>query len=408
MQDAFIFDAVRTPRGKGIASRDNKPGGGLSHLSPQVLVSQLSKALSDRSSSAAISQCTNLTLGCVGQVGSQGGHIALVSKVEAGLPEYVRPKTINNYCISGLTAVIETVSAIRSGGAGLSMAGGVEMLSQVPFLADKAAYYSDPQTMKNLEWVAPIMGAELLATLEGHTKADYDALTVRSHERANKAWQEGRYKSGVISIKNPDGSSALEHDEWVRSDLSFEDLAGLKPAFAAMGEAGQDAILLRHFPEISTVNRVHSIAHTPGLADGAALVLLGSKNDGENAGLKPMAKVIAVAEAAGNPVLQFDAGFSAMEQALEKVGMTLNDMDLIEFMEAFAAPPVRFEQNYEPDMEKVNVNGGHIAMGHPMGATGGILITTLVHELTRQKKQFGLVVGLAGGGLGAAMIIERV
>ncbi len=408
MTDVFIFDALRTPRGKGVGPAKGKPGGALHSLAPQELIHQLVAALQRRNGEDFSPQVARLLLGCVGQVDSQGGHLALVSRIASGLAENVVPKTINNYCVSGLSSVIEGVRWSQAGEGGLTLAGGVEMLSQVPFQGDRGSYYCDPKTSSQLNWLAPIMGAEILASQMGYSKADLDEATVRSHQRAAKAFSGGKYAGSVMPVRDPAGEVMLGHDEWVRGELTLDDLERRSPAFVELGQAGQDQRALAAFPELNAIDHVHSVANCPGLADGAALVVTGSAEAGRRAGLEPRARVVAAVETAGDPVLQFGAGFQAMEQVLRKSGLSLPELDRIEFMEAFAAVPVHFERRYQPDMSRVNVNGGHLAMGHPMGATGAVLLTTLVHELEHSDLGLGMVVALAGGGLGAAMIIERI
>lgn len=413
MAEAYIFDAVRTPRGKGRAAADGRPGGALSQIPPHELVRQLMVALCERAGPDALSGVARLILGCVGQVGAQGGHIALVSRLwaakhGAGISNNVHVKTLNNYCVSGLTAVNESALWARGGESGLCLAGGVEMLSQTAFLADGASYYTDDVLAGELEWLAPIMGAELVATLDGLQKEDLDEITLASHKRASAAWDEGRYDASVIPVLRKDGETALARDEWIRPDLTLEALAAMAPAFGGQAAQSADAIMLRHFPQVEKISHLHSVANTPGLADGAALVLTGSKDAGAAAGLRPRARILAIAETSGDPILQFGAGFNAMESVLKKAGLSLSQLDRIEFMEAFAAPPVTFMKRYEPDPARVNVNGGHLAMGHPMGATGAILTTTLLHELERSGGSLGMVVALAAGGIGSALIMERV
>lgn len=407
MKHAYIYDAVRTPRGKGRAPTADKPGGGLSSFGPQDLIAQLVEALEGRNGEHAIASVKRLILGCVGQVGAQGGHIALVSKLTSKLDNSAAAKTINNYCVSGLTAINEAAAWGLAGAEGLSLAGGVEMLSRVPFLADKGDYYANPELATRLEYLAPIMGAELVATQEGYTKQNMDDITYRSHQKAHAAWEAGKYDAGVIPIKTPDGEIASARDEWIRPDLSIEKLNAIPPSFAELGRRGADAIMLKHFPELGEISHVHSVSTTPGMSDGAALALIGSKEVGEAVGLTPKAKILASVEVGGDPILQFGAGFQAMEDALKLAGVTLEDLDLIEFMEAFASVPLKFERNYAPDLDKVNVNGGHLAMGHPMGATGAILTTTLLHEMERRDVELGLVVASAANGIGSAMVISR-
>lgn len=407
MGDAYIFDAVRTPRGKGRPAKGDRPGGALSEVPPQELVSGLVDALELRNSGMT-ETIESLTLGCVGQVGAQGGHIALISRLHSNLPDKVAVKSLNNYCVSGLTATIDGAVRVQSGHNDLVLTGGVECLSQVPFLADQAHYYTDPDMVRDLNYAPPIMGAELVATLEGYTKEDLDALTLRSHQRALRAWERGSYAPSVIPVKSNTGETVLERDELIRADMTEEFLSDMRPAFAAQGALGYDDMMLGRHPEISGINHVHSIANCPGMADGASLILLGSKESGNNLSLTPKARIVDFIEIGADPVLQLTAGFAAMEKLLARQKLSISDIDRIEFMEAFAAIPLKFLRDYDVDPKRVNVNGGHLAMGHPMGATGGILLTTLVHELERCDGQFGLVVAQAGSGIGAAMLVERI
>ncbi len=408
MTDAYIYDALRTPRGKGQAATQDKPGGALSSIAPHSMVSQLIDALAERNGDDAMGGVERLLLGCVGQVRSQGGHIALVSRLASQLPDTVATKTLNNYCVSGLSAVGESALWAQAGQPGLSLAGGVESLSQVPFMADKADYYLNDDLRRELRWALPVMGAELIASLEGYNKAELDTLSLTSHQRAVAAWDNGHYDSSVTPVRHADGKLALARDEWLRPDLTLEKLAKLPPAFAEIGAAEADAMMLAAYPQLGAISHLHSVANCPGLSDGAALVLTGSKAAGEAAGLKPRARIRAYAEASGDPVIQFSAGFDAMEAVLKQSKLSLADLDLIEFMEAFAATPLKFLRNYEVDPDKVNVNGGLIAIGHALGATGASLVTTLFHELERRDAELGLVVCLAAGGIGSAMVIERV
>lgn len=407
MAYAYIYDAVRTPRGKGQAATGDKPGGSLSSIAPHTLVSQLIDALAERNGDEAIGNVERLLLGCVGQVRSQGGNIALVSRLASQLPDTVVAKTLNNYCVSGLSAVGESALWAQAGQPGLSLAGGVESLSQVPFMADKAAYYLNDELRRELRWALPVMGAELIASLEGFSKSELDTLSLHSHQRASAAWENGYYDSSVIPVHHTDGSVALTQDEWVRNDLTHQKLGKLPPAFAEIGAAEADAMMLAAYPRLESINHLHSVANCPGLSDGAALVLTGSKAAGAACGLKPRARIRAYAECAGDPVVQFSAGFDAMQRVLDQSGVSLAELDLIEFMEAFAATPLKFLRNYEVDPDKVNVNGGLIAIGHALGATGASLVATLFHELVRRDAQLGMVVCLAAGGIGSAMIVER-
>lgn len=406
MTEVYIYDAVRTPRGKGRPPKNDKPGGSLSSVAPHDLVAGLSEVLHQRNEGIE-GKISQLTLGCVGQIGPQGGHIALVSRLAADLPDSTAVMTINNYCVSGLTAVNQSAAWAQANSDALIMGGGVESLSHVGFLADKATYYTDPVLAKHLKWVPPVFGAELIASLEGYTKSDLDEVTIMSHKRAAKAWENGHYDLSVAPVTR-DGEVLLDTDEMIRADMSSEKLKSMLPAFAEQGAGEFEAIMLAEYPELDEISYIHSIAHCPGMVDGAALVLLGGEAAGDKAGLKPKAKIIAFAETTGNPILQFGAGFTAIEKVMKETGLTIADFDRIECMEAFAATPLKFYRDFKPDMDKVNVNGGHLAMGHPMGATGAVLLTNLVHELERCDGTFGLVVAFAGAGIGSATIIERL
>lgn len=398
---AYIFDAVRTPRGKG------RPNGSLAKVRPAQLVSQLVRALEQRNGKDALAAVEHLTLGCVTQVGVQGGHLALAARIQAGLPDSVACLTINNFCVSGLTALADAARRVSSGQADLVLAGGVESMSQVGFLEDKADYYSEMELASSMGWAPVGVSADLLATCKNIDRATMDAAVVRSHARATEAWNAGRYDGRVIPVTHPDGSIALDRDENIRdfSDLSIFDRFG--PVFAPAGAEGFDDILLARHPELSAVNHSHTAAHCPPIADGAALILVGTLEAGKRLGLKPLARIRAVAESANDPVMQLTAGFTAMTTALNRAGLSVHNVGAIEFMEAFAVVPVLFEREFQPDMAKVNPNGGHLAMGHPMGATGAVLTSTLLDTMVQLNTETGLVVATGGVGVGAAMILER-
>ena len=403
----LIFDALRTPRGMGRAASEKKTGGSLAEHRPHQLVVQLIDALKRRHTGLP-EHINSLTLGCVGQIGDQGGHLALVSRLASGLADQVTVKTLNNYCVSGLTAVNDAAKSVLAGDPGLHLAGGVESLSSVAFLGDRASYYCDPELAKQLRWAPPVMGAELIATLQGYSKAELDNLSLQSHLKAQSAWDKGYYDASVVAITHDSGTVALARDELIRGNLNIDKLASMAPAFSQQGAAGFDAMMLAEYPQLDAIDHVHSIANCPGMADGAALVVVGDRASGARAALNPKARILAMAETAGDPILQLTAGLDAVDEVLRKTHLSIKDFDRIEFMEAFAAPTLKFLQDYQPDIDKVNVNGGHIAMGHPMGASGAILLTTLVHELHRCDGSLGLVVTQAAGGIGCAMIIERL
>lgn len=402
LTDAYIYDAVRTPRGKG------REGGALAGLGPHELTARLIAALKTRAGADAVDSASALILGCVGQVGCQGGNIALVSRLHAGLPHHVTAWTLNNFCVAGLTAAGQAAAMASAGENRLMLAGGVEMMSQVPFMGDQASYYTAPDLARALRYAPVALSADLLATKAGLDRAALDHEVITSHQRAARAWAEGRNDAAVIPVRGPDGTMVLERDDCIRPGMDQAALDAMPAAFEKLGAAGYDAMMLAANPGLERIEHLHSIAHCPPMADGAALALIGSKAAGEAAGLKPLARIRACIDRGGDPVDQLTAGFAAMDALLRQTGLSLRDFDRIEFMEAFAAVPALFRRDRDADRDRVNVNGGHLAMGHPMGATGAILLTTLVHELIRCGGSLALAVAHGGSGTGSAMIIERV
>lgn len=399
--DVYIFDAVRTPRGKG------RPDGSLAGAKPAGLVAQLVRALEARNGVEAVHAAEHFTLGCVTQFGVQGGHLALASRIQAGLPDTMSCLTINNFCVSGLSAIADAARRIAAGEVGLALAGGAESMSQAPFLADQADFYADMALAKRMGWAPVGLAADLLATRERLTRAELDAAVLKSHQRAAAAWREGRYDNRVVPILNADQTVALDRDENIRDFGDGKSLERFGPVFAATGAEGYDDILLESFPELGRVEHLHTIAHCPPISDGAALVLLGSHEAGRRLGLRPVARIRALGEAADHHVLQLTAGPVAMGKALDRAGMALGEVGVVEFMEAFAAVPVLFARDFGFDPERLNPNGGHLAMGHPMGATGAILTTTLLDDMAQFDVETGLVVATGGVGVGAAMVLER-
>lgn len=397
----YIYDAVRTPRGKG------RPDGSLAGFTPAELVGQLIRALELRNGPDAVRAAEHFTLGCVTQVGGQGGHLALASRIQAGLPDTMACLTINNFCVSGLSALADAARRVSSGQAEMALAGGVESMSRVVFLADQADYYADMALAGAMGWAPVGVAADLLATKECITRPEMDAAVLRSHTRAAAAWDAGRYDSRVIPVTHADGTVALARDENIRDFGDGASLARLGAVFAAPGAAGFDDILLAEKPEIAAVKHLHTVAHCPPISDGASLLLVGTREAGQRLGLTPLARIRSVGESADDHVMQLTAGYRAMEVALDRAGLALSEVGAIEFMEAFAAVPVLFERRFEPDMARVNPNGGHLAMGHPMGATGAILTTTLLDDMVQLDADTGLVVATGGVGVGAAMVLER-
>jgi len=401
MEPVHLFDAVRTPRAKG------KPDGALAGVTPYELVAQLTAALRGRHGDAALAAVERVALGCVTQVGPQGGHVALMARSYAGLPDTAVATTLNNYCVSGMSAAALAARAIATGDEGLALAGGVESMSQSAFEGDRASFFTDPALAARLRYVSPPIVGDLLATQEGLTREELDSVTVDSHQRAGLAWQEGRYASTVIPVTRADGS-VVERDEMVRPKMTAADIARFGPAFGALGAMGHDALLTAAIPGLKEVGHLHAVPHCPPIADGAALLLLGSARRGAELGLKPRARVAAAMELNTDPLRPFAAGFEVMARILARAGLAPRDLGAVEFMEAFAAVPATFRRRALVDDSRVNASGGHLAMGHPMGASGAILVATLLAEMERRDVEWGLAVAHAVSGVGAAVLLQRV
>jgi len=400
--DVFIYDAVRTPRGKG------RLDGSLATTPPPELVVQLVRALEERLGREPVHAISDFALGCVTEVGAQGGHLALMVRIRAGLPETVPCLTLNNFCVSGMSAIAQAARRVALGEVGLALAGGVECMSQVTFLADQASYYSDMALAGALGWAPVGLAADLMAAREGIDREALDTVVLRSHQRAAQAWSEGRFDRRVVPVSGTDGETILARDENIRDLGDGASLARARLAFDGVGAAGFDDIILARHPELGqALPHVHTVAHCPPISDGAGLVLIGSAAAGAAAGLKPIARIAALVETADDHVLQLTAGFAALDLALSRSSRGLSDMGAIEFMEAFAAVPVKFERDYRPDLKRVNVNGGHLAMGHPMGASGAILVGTLLDAMDHLGADSGVVAATGGVGVGAAMVLDR-
>jgi acetyl-CoA C-acetyltransferase len=384
----FIHDAVRTPRGKARAD------GALAAVKPQDLVAGLVDALDTRVGNVR-SRAEQLTLGCVGQIGAQGGHIALVSKFRAGLPDAASAHTLNNYCVSGLTAIAQAANAIAAGGAQHALAGGVESMSRVPFMGDKADFYAETALPERARYIPVVVAADMLAVDQKISRAELDAAALASHQKGAAADAAGSQRSR-IAVKRENGDVALDRDEGVRPSTSAASLAALQPAFAEVANAYRGVI------GSAPIDHRHTIAHAPPVSDGAGLAFLGPASG------KPRAKILAFAEAGGDPRASLTAGFAAMDKALARAGLTLKDMHAIEFMEAFAVTIAMFLRDRDVDPARVNMLGGHLAKGHPMGASGAILLSTLLDALDASKGSLGLVVASGASGVGAAMVVERV
>lgn len=384
MTHIYLYDAVRTPRGKA------RPDGGLAALTPQELVRQQVAALAARCGDVATT-AEALLLGCVTQSGAQGGHIALVSKLHAGLPDTTAAHSINNYCASGLSAIGQAVAKVASGEATHILAGGVESMSQSQFLGDRAAYYTDDSLPPRARFVPPVLAADRLAAAEGLSRAELDAVALVSQEKAVAADSDAALQSSRIA------TGMLTGEECIRPQTTAESLAAAPPAFGAL-QAEYAAAL-----EGATFEPLHSIAHAPPICDGAGLALVG----GEGLGIAPRARVVAFAESGGDPAASLTAGFAAMGKVLARAGLAFADLDRIEFMEAFAVTIAKFLRDCDADPARVNVGGGHLAKGHPMGASGAILTSTLLDALDACNGRYGLVVLTGAMGVGAAMIVER-
>jgi acetyl-CoA acetyltransferase family protein len=400
MQDIAIFDVARTPRTKG------KPDGSLAGVPPWELVGQLAAALRARTSEEALACVERLALGCVTQAGPQGGHLALLARIHAGLPDAAVAVTLNNYCVSGMSAVAAAARAIATGEEQLALAGGVECMSQSAFESDGAPFFRDAALATHFRYLSPPLVADWLATREGLTRADLDEVTVASHQRAGRAWADGRYASTVVPVTRPDGAR-VERDELVRPTLTAADLARFPAAFAPLGAAGGEALVHAVDPGLSGLSYLHAIPHCPPIADGAALVLLGTRERGAEFGLAPRARIAAIAEVDTDPLDPFAAGFAALDKLLDRASLALADVGAIEFMEAFAAVAATFRRRHPAAAERANESGGHLAMGHPMGASGAILVATLLAEMERKDCEWGVAVAHAVSGVGCALLLRR-
>ncbi|HEY6889650.1 MAG TPA: acetyl-CoA C-acetyltransferase, partial [Solirubrobacter sp.] len=351
----------------------------------------------------------DVVLGCVSPVGDQGADIAKTAAIKAGLPNTVAGVQLNRFCASGLEAVNVAAQKVASGWEDLVLAGGVESMSRVPMGSDGGAWAMDPETNYDTSFVPQGVGADLIATVEGFSRDDVDAYAVRSQERAAAAQAAGYFANSVIPVYDLNENVVLDHDEFIRPGTTVETLATLKPSFAMMGEhGGFDAVALQKYHWIEAIDHVHTPGNSSGIVDGAALLAIGNEQIGKELGLTPRARIVATAVSGADPTIMLTGPAPATRKALKKAGLTIDDIDLIEMNEAFAAVVLRFAKDMEVDLDKVNVNGGAIAMGHPLGATGGMILGTLLDELERQNKRYGLATLCIGGGMGIATVVERV
>jgi acetyl-CoA C-acetyltransferase len=402
MADAFIFDAVRTPRGRG------KADGSLHEVTALNLAAQTLAAVKDRNKLDP-KLVDDVVLGCVDPVGEAGGDIARAAALVAGLGDGVPGVQINRFCASGLDAVNFAAAEIMSGQHEMTIGGGVESMSRIGIGASGGAWPVDPSIAVTTYFLPQGISADLIATKYGFSRDDVDAYAVESQKRAAKAWEEGRFKNSVMPVKDVNGLTILAKDEHMRPSTTMQTLAALQPSFVQMGDmAGFDAVAVQRYPEVEAVNHVHTPGNSSGIVDGAAAVLIGSKAAGKAAGLKPRARIRQFANIGSEPAIMLTGPIPVTEKVLKKAGMTKKDIDLWELNEAFASVVLRYMQALNIPHDKINVNGGAIAMGHPLGATGAMILGTVLDELERTDKETALVTLCIGVGMGTATIIERV
>ena len=402
MTDAYIYDAVRTPRGKN-------RGGALHGTKPIDLAVTVIDAILERNPGLDPALIDDVVLGVVSPVGEQGGDIARAASLVSGLPESVAGVQVNRFCASGLEAVNLAAQKVASGYEHWVLAGGVESMSRVPIGSDGGAYFQDPATGYDQYFVPQGIGADLIATIEGFSRQDVDAFAVRSQQRAEAAWAEGRFDGSIVPVRDMNGVVVLVHDEHRRPGSTVESLGALPASFAAMGEqAGFDAVALQKYHSVERINHVHGPGNSSGIVDGAALLLIGTKAAGEAAGLRPRARIVATAAIGSEPTIMLTGPTPATLKALDRAGLEVSDIDLFELNEAFAAVVMKWQKDLGIPDDKVNVNGGAIAMGHPLGATGAMILGTLLDELERRDLKRGLATLCVGAGMGVATIIERI
>ncbi|MGR4865439.1 acetyl-CoA C-acetyltransferase [Caulobacter sp. LARHSG274] len=401
MADAYIFDAVRTPRGKG------KKDGSLHEITALSLAAQVLEALRDRND-LDTSKVDDVVLGCVAPVGEQGADIARTAVLTADYAESVAGVQINRFCASGLEAVNMAAAKVMSGEAELAIGGGVESMSRVPMGSDGGAWPTDPSSAFKTYFTPQGISADLIATLYGFSRDDVDAYAVESQKRAAASWADGRFKKSVVPVRDQLGLTILDHDETVRGATTMQTLASLNASFAGMGEMAFDAVAQQRYPQIEKVNHVHHAGNSSGIVDGAAGVLIGSKAIGEALGLKARARIKGMASIGSEPSIMLTGPSLVTEKLLKKLKMEVKDIDLYELNEAFAAVVLRMMQALDIPHDKMNVNGGAIAMGHPLGATGAMLVSTMLDELERSDKETALLTLCVGAGMGTATVIERV
>ncbi|MET3132822.1 acetyl-CoA C-acetyltransferase [Oxalobacteraceae bacterium GrIS 1.11] len=400
MSEAYLYEALRTPRGKG------KHDGSLHSVKPITLLAGLMRELQVRHD-LDTAHIDDVVLGCVTPVGDQGACIAKTAALAAGWDWRVAGMQLNRFCASGLEAVNLAAQKVRSGWEDLVVAGGVESMSRVPMGADGGAWALDPETSFATDFLPQGIGADLIATLDGYSRADVDAYALRSQQKAAAARAAGRFRS-VVPVRDRSGLTILERDEFIKPATTMETLAGLKASFELHGKMGFDALAIRKYPQLERVRHIHTAGNSSGIVDGAALALIGSAAIGQRLGLRPRARIVATAVTGTDPTIMLTGPAPASRKALAKAGLSVDDIDLFEVNEAFASVVLRFMREMKVPEEKVNVNGGSIALGHPLGATGCMLLGTLIDELEARQLKRGLITLCVGGGMGIATIIERI
>jgi acetyl-CoA C-acetyltransferase len=399
--DALIFDAIRTPRGRGKAT------GALHEVKPVTLLTGLLNTLQERNQFDT-QDVDDVVMGCVTAVGDQGAVIAKTAALAAGWNDDVAGMVLNRFCASGLEAVNTAAMKIRSGWENLVVAGGVESMSRIPMGSDGGAWAMDPETNLNTGFMPQGIGADLIATLGGYSRTDVDQFAATSHHRAAAAWEKGAFGKSVIPVLDRNGLMILDRDELIRADSTVETLSKLKPSFQMMGEMGFDGVARERYPQVETINHIHTPGNSSGIVDGASAVLIGSEAAGQKFGMKPRARIISTAVVGSDPTIMLTGPAPAARKALKVAGMDVSDIDLFEVNEAFASVVMRFMDEMNVSHDKVNVNGGAIAMGHPLGATGAMILGTLLDELEARDLKTGLATLCVGGGMGIATIIERI
>ena len=401
MTEAYVYDAIRTPRGKG------KKDGSLHDVKPVDLLAGLLVEL-QRRNDFDTGQVDDVVMGVVSPVGEQGSVIAKVAALKAGWDFRCAGVQLNRFCASGLEAVNMAAQKVRSGWEDLVVAGGIESMSRVPIGSDGGAWSQDPETSLATAFVPQGIAADLLATIEGFSREDVDAYALESQKRAARARESGCFAGSLVAVKDFLGQTLLDHDEFMKPHTTLQGLASLAPAFESLGAMGFDDVAISRYPQVERIVHVHHAGNSSGIVDGAAALLIGSEQAGRTHGFEPRARLVAAALSGAEPTIMLTGPMPAARKALARSGMTIGQIDLFEVNEAFAAVPLKFMRDLGVPHEKVNVNGGAIAMGHPLGATGAMILNTLIDELHRRRLRYGMATLCAGGGMGIATIVERI